>query len=273
MRVPGLLAKILLSLVILVLLSAPSRAEDWSIDGRLGAAFPWAGFAPGTMVRYRTTTDIKVRGRDDLNRTEVEETRLTLVEITETEYVIKVEKRIDGEWAARKVRTSRVYRTDAARSGVEEEGEGKETLSIEGKAYVCTKKKLADVSDLLDGPPGPGEVRRPEDRKSGVVWEHETLGVLKVEAREPTERGTATTTLVATKIDVTHEVGEATLSCREFTWSTNMIGGKTVRLESVAVPGRTVLTTGEVEQGPVKMSHRKELVGLTIKTPPKTGGR
>ncbi len=271
MRVLGVLPKILLGLVIMVLLSAPSRAEDWSIEGMAGAASPWAAFAPGTMVQYRTTSDIKVTGRDDMNRSNVKETRLTLVEITEDEYVIRVEERVDGEWAARTVRESKVRKTDSDRSMLEDDGEG--SLSLGDKTYVCTKKKVADVRDLLDGPRGPGEVRPDGESKSGVVWEHETLGVLKVESRTPAERGTATTTLLATRIDVLQRIGETALSCREFTWSTNMVGGRTVRLESLAVPGRMVLVTGEVEQGPVKMSHRKELVGLTIKAAPNSEGR
>ena len=97
------------------------------------------------------------------------------------------------------------------------------------------------------------------------MWEHETLGVLKVETSMTARGQTATRTQVVTNLDVPRLVGDRALSCRELTWSTNMLGGKTVRLVSPAVPGRTVLTTGTVEQGPITMTHRRELVGLTIR--------
>lgn len=262
------LANLGLCTVVAALLALPSFASDWSLEDSLKRTSVWSGFGVGTMIHHRVTTEIQVRGRPDMDRESVTETRMTLVEVTEAEFVVKVEERADGEWVAKEVREPRDSGAAAAQPTVEPDGE--ESVRIGEKTYPCKKRTVSDVAALLHDPLEGEDTGGGEWPKGGTVWEHETLGVLKVETSMPAQGRTATRTQIVTNLDVRRRVGETTISCRELSWSTNMLGGKTVRLVSPTVPGRTVLTTGTVEQGPVTMTHRRELVGLTTR-PASTG--
>jgi len=248
-------------LLLCVLPALPARAGDWSLD-ELRAASSWEGFGVGTMVHYRAVTKVEAEARPDLNRTIEKETKATLVEVTDEELVIRLEERDGGAWTTRNVRQPRSSGLPASPPGIEDLQP--ESLEIEGRSYACARKRLPDVSGVLDDPPEPGEKRNPDERTPGVVWVHPARGLLKVESSVRVADFTSTTTLVVTRLDVRHRVGTTDLACRELTWSTNRVGGRTVRLESPAVPGLTVLTTGEVEQGPLRINHRKELVDVKL---------
>lgn len=252
-----------------LLLVVPARAGEWSLDA-LRASSSWEGFGVGTQVHYKTVTTIRAEGRDDLNRTIEKETKATLVEVADDALVIRVEELAEGAWKKRSVRHPRTSGSSSGEAAIEDLG--RERLEIGGATYACVKQRLPDVSDLLDGPPEPGEARNPAEHMPGVVWLHPERGVLKVESTVRVADTTATSTLVVSRLDVPHRVGTTDLSCRELTWSSSRVGGKTVRLESPAVPGRTVLTTGEVEQGPVHMTHRRELVAVRVVPVTPAGG-
>lgn len=263
MRHRSVLPKLAVCLIAIACMPGLSLGEDWSLDSCAKRTSIWSGFGVGTMIHHRTSTEMRIRGRPDAGGKTSTETRMTLVEVTETEFVVKVEEREDGQWIATQEKEPRGGEQDGA--GLEVKADGEESITIEGKSYPCKRRIVSDVSAVIGDPmtrrePGP---RKGED--GGTVWEHETLGILKVETSTTADGETATTTQVVTRLNVSHHVDDTEISCREMTWTTNMVGGKTVMLESAAVPGRTVLTTGEVKQGPITMTHIKELVGFTTK--------
>lgn len=217
-------------LLLVTLGAAPLEAGDWDFEHWTKRMSAWAGHGVGSMVHRRTTTNISHPQMPAPMKTVTEEKK-TLVKITETHYVLKVENLAMGQWTTREEQVPKTARA-TSEAKVEDVGEG--SVTIEGKAYACKKKKYTGLQ--MDG----GASAEEMPVSSGVVWVHDSLGVLRIDSTTDMMGQSVTTTWQVQRLDVSHQVGDTTLACREIALSNPMMGGKMTLLECPSVPGDTV---------------------------------
>jgi len=269
----------LFALALSLFLLGPTMAfaGDWKLEGWVKRKSTWAGFGVGTVIQRRSTDEMAMPGMPGGGRKTVQETRKTLLEVTPTDYVLKVEKRVNGKWIASEEKEPKVAGKGAAEVKIEEAGE--ENLTVEGTSYSCKKRKVSDLSALLGelAKGAPGRKGRAgmgmPSKASGMIWENEKQGILKTEIHVTAMGRAMKVTLLVTRLKVSQKVGETTLRCRETTMTNSMMPGKTLMLQSAQVPERTVRTTRNVQMGPARVKHLDELVAFTRKAPAPTTGK
>ena len=214
----------------------------------------WAGHGVGSLV-HRKTKQTTPMGEV------VTEEKKTLARITDKYYELNVENKTMVGWSKSVERVPKVIRVDVAAAKPEDAGE--ETLTIEGKAYPCKKKKTKDASAFVPGGMKP-PAARPGKRGSnltgqGTVWLHEKLGLLKMQMATEAMGQKMTVTMKVTRLKVSKKVGEQTLTCREIEISNSVFPSKIVQLSSEKVPGGTVRSSMSFSQGGMTMSTVEEL--------------
>src|SRR5438105_3762080 len=181
----------------------------------------WTSFKPGSSATLKTwiktTPEVpRLMGKGEL--------RMTLVSISDEEYVVKSEKRSDsgGEWTDSEENThSRKPTADDAEEAAPAQALGEEKISIEGTAYVCKRAKT-----ISNG-------------ATEITWVHKQHGKLKSERSGPGDKKSTTIVTALAKI-VT--VAEKKVSCREEKTSSSDAGIEStiVQVTSDAVPGGLV---------------------------------
>ncbi|MDA1194863.1 MAG: hypothetical protein O2894_06730 [Planctomycetota bacterium] len=260
-----------LALLLALGTSTPASAGDHDLAKMFERDSPWKGHGIGSVVHRRTTQDMKIPQMPGGGRKTVTEEKETLVQITETEYVLKVENKDDTGWRTSERRVPKVFRADQKRAKVVDAGE--ETVTIAGKDYTCQKKTLADMSPIIEGssaaPKGRGGQAMPLG--AGAVWAHDTLGVLKMQMTMSAMGQQMTNTMVVTNLSVARKVGDRTFDCREWTMTMSM-GGTRVALEHPSVPGTTLLSTMTMSMQGFSMETREELLAYDKKPLGEAGG-
>jgi hypothetical protein len=170
----------------------------------------WEGLAPGSFVHLRITSSFTDPGVTIAPTTV--ELKHTLLETTNEGWGVKVEtKDSKGErWLVTEPRRFVRAPPDIHHSGAKLETLGTETITIEGVAYECVKRKSVV-------------------RTEAFSWTHEKHGVLKSESGGKT--------MLVTRLSVRLAVAGKELECRET--RTSSLGGTVVAtaLHSAAVPG------------------------------------
>lgn len=196
----------------------------------------WTSFKPGSSVTIKTS----IKTTPHLPEQEGEgELRMTLVSIDDQEYVVKSEKRLDGEW------TNGEETTHSRKPSEEEAAEtkaapgqpmGEEKLSIEGSTYVCKKTKTVSKG------------------ATKVAWVHKQQGELKSETTGPgDEKATSSVTALAKKVTIAGKK----VSCRE---------EKTVSSHQGIETTIVILTSSEVPSGNVRLDLHATGQGVTVDT-------
>lgn len=230
----------------LLLLAPDALAGGWSFEDYLKekSTSDWESYGVGTMTHRRMSQDVVMPGQPRTPKMVMEE-KQTLVEITKTEYVIKIETLEKGTWSTK---TKREKKDALLKAKVEDQGT--ETLTLGGTAYPCTKKKVTWTKD-------------DQIQEIAIVWTHAEKGILKMRARAEMDMTTTVRAFEATK-----KVGEVTLLGR--TLDTTMITarGMTLKgstLRSLDVPGN--LVRNELMGGGegVRIHVLMELIGFTKK--------
>ena len=229
----------------LVLFGQAAHAGGWKLDDYLkeNNTSDWAGYGVGTMTHMRKKQVMSMPQMPP--QEEASEEKKTLVKITETEYVIKVERLMKGNWVTTEEREKK---DKGLKAKVEDAGKG--TLTIGGVAYECVKKKITWMK---------GE----EVDETVVAWEHAEKGLLKMEFAGDVSAAVTTTNLAAT-----WTIGGVTVAGREM--QMEMSGGQMPGMKgavkmSMDVPGRTVGMTLAGSQGPMKFSMTEELIAFVKK--------
>ena len=253
---------LLLSVALAMGSATSSQAGDEAKKTVIEVKSAWAGHGVGSLVHRKTSPMGKM----------VTEDKRTLVKITDTDYELKVESKTMLGWSKSIVHEPKVTKVEVGTSKSEEVGE--ETLTIEGKAYPCKKRKSKDVGALIPGgmkPPGgrpgaPGGAPGGAMTGAGTVWLHEKLGMLKSEMTMSVMGREMKITTTVTRLKVATKVGDVTIDCRETTMTNSMMpDGKTVRLSNPDVPGETVRSKMSMSMGGAEMSMVEELVAWVKK--------
>lgn len=265
----------ILLFVALLLPPIAARAEEGETEKVAVDATGWGRFGVGTMIHHRSTTEMAIPGMAP--RKTVRETRKTLVRITETDYVLTVEKGSEGNWEISEEKIAKTVDPDAVAkmipfaSGLEKTREalGKESVTVDGKAYECEKVKVTMKAGALGGMPGGGMPGRgmPGGAARGgsvgsttTIWEHAEHGVLKM-----TTTGGWKMDMEVTKLDAPFKVGDVTLRCKASTIAMSQSGMTIKRLESADVPENLVRSETTVKQGPMENRTVEELIGFVKK--------
>ena len=170
----------------------------------------------------------------------------TLTAIGKTDYTIKVETTSMGRKTT-STQTEPKVRTVKLEGQVKDGGEG--AITVEGKSYTCKIKTIANM-DLLFGESMakgmPGGSGRPQ-LQQGKVWEHPTLGVLKMETSTNIMGQDVKMTWQVTRLNVSHSIGTQSFACREMTMSMSMQMGtsKVTMLSNPNFPGGNLKSTVE----------------------------
>lgn len=246
--------------------SRSATAGDYDFEKFTVRTSSWTGHGIGSMVHRRTTQDMKIPQMPGGGRKTVTEEKETLVAITETHYVIKVETKAGPMgWRTTERREPKVVRMDLKRAQVKDAGE--ESITIKGKTFVCQKKTVADMGAFIASMGGEikGRGGRSVPVGSGAIWVHPTHGVLKTSATMSMMGQKLTTTMTATQLSVTKAVGGKDYTCREWTLEFGGMGGTRVSLQTPAIPGQTVVGTMTMSQQGFSMKTTEEIVSYVKK--------
>lgn len=228
----------------LLLLAPDALAGDWSFDDYVKdkAKSQWDGCGVGSMTHRKMTQNVVMPGQGEQNM--VQETKKTVKEITETEYVIEVEKLSMGQWTTTEEREKKV---DALTPKIEEQG--KETLTIAGTEYECVKRKVVWME---------GET----EKETVVIWEHAEKGMLKMNVK-----GEGEFELTVEAFDGSWTVGDQTFKGRTFEMKMSAQGmemkGSTDM--STDVPEGNIRFELKGAQGPVQVTVLSELIAFVKK--------
>jgi len=214
----------------------------------------WAGHGVGSLV-HRKTRQTTPMGEV------VTEEKKTLARITDKYFELNVESKTMVGWSKSVERVPKVVHVDVAKAKIEDAGE--ETLTIEGKAYPCKKKKTKDASAFVPGGMKPPAARPGKSggklTGEGTIWLHEKLGMLKMQMATEAMGQKMTVTMNVKRLKVSKKVGAQTLTCREIEISNSLFPSKIVQLSSEQVPGGTVRSSMSFSQGGMTMSTVEEL--------------
>jgi hypothetical protein len=242
---------IALAAVAVLVFATPARAGEWSLDEWMNGKSAWEGHAVGSSYTEETTSKTPtIPNMPDIpgmpkGGTTVTTVKHTLQQITETEFVIKVETTIAGRTTTTEDRQPRKRH---AKATITELGEG--VVEVGGTKYACKKRKVSDWGELIAGSmpkPKPGQGAPELPRGPATVWEHPEQGVLKVVADLSMMGQPMTTTMLWTNLSVTRTVGGHEFTCREVTMSNSMMPGTMVMITSRKFPGGTVERVQEME--------------------------
>ncbi len=264
-------------LLFVALLLAPiaARAEEGETEKVAVDATGWGRFGVGTMIHHRKTTEMAMPGMAP--RKTVRETRKTLVRITDTDYVVKVEQGSEGNWKTTEEKIAKTFDPGtlagmlplASGQAMKREALGKESVTVDGTAYECEKVKVTMKAGAFGGLPGgrmPGRGMPGRGKPGGAagptttIWEHAEHGVLKM-----TSSGAWGMDMEVTKLDTPVKVGDVTLRCKASTMTMSQSGTTIKRLESADVPEDLVRSETTVKQGPMENRTVEELIGFVKK--------
>lgn len=242
-------ALILVSVVCLA--ATPADASDWSLDKWVKRESAWKGHGIGSTYTQTTTMQMpKIPNMPDVpgmpkGGKMVTTNKYTLTAIGKTAYTIKVETTSMGRKTTR-TETEPKVRTVKLGSEVKDAGEG--AVTVEGKSYTCKIKTVANMGAILGDsiPKGGPSAGRPQ-LGQGKIWEHPTLGVLKMETSMTVMGQSAKMTWLVSRLSVKHSIGTQSFTCREMTMSTTMQMGtsKVTMLSNPKFPGGTLKSTVE----------------------------
>ena len=245
-------------------LSPGVRAEEPGAAGDDAEAQGWGRYGVGTTIHHRTTTESTVPGMEPQRI--LNETKKTLIRITDTHYVLESETTMAGRTQTSEEKVPKTGGPDAlarvvpfaagtvkARKVV-----GRESVTVAGTEYDCTKVELTfpcspNARGSSCGGSGTGD-----DTFVTTIWEHPTHGLLKMMST-----GGWGMDLETAALDAEHEVDGRALRCKATTLSRE--GMVTKRLDCREVPGELVRSEVSIEQGPMKSRALTELVAFTPK--------
>lgn len=244
-----------------IAVGVPAEAGDEDLAQKFGVhKSAWTGHGIGSMV-HRKTKQTTPMGEV------LTEEKKTLAKITETHFELNVESKTMVGWTKSVERVPKVVKVNLSKAKAEDAGE--ETLTIEGKAYVCKKKKTKDASAWVPGGMKPPSARPGRQGASmtgaGTIWLHEKLGMLKMQMATQVMGQKMTITMRVIRTSVSKKVGEQTLDCREIEISNSAFPSKIKQLTSDAVPGGTVRSSMSFSQGGMTMSTVEELTAYVKK--------
>jgi hypothetical protein len=214
---------------------------------------PWDGYAAGTWVHHKNTTTMQIPGVE--MPPQVQETKQTLVQVTEEAWVVRTEVKMGESWMTGGEfpwpRKAPAVRTpDQPAPKVEELGSA--PVTIEGKEYAAKKVRTTGTY-----PGGAGTV-------TTTTWASEEHGVLRSETESPGGLSSVMETLSLSK---KVKVGDKEVVGRETKTVSRMPGGETtmVAITSDAVPGLAVRAETTASIGGQKTVTLSELVGFEAK--------
>jgi hypothetical protein len=247
-------SRVLLGVVCAFALATVASAADAPADKS-----PWEGFGVGSWVHHKATT--KMGGGGLSMPEEVEETRETVVRVTDDAHTIKREKKTATGWETtgespvpRRTAPAPTPDAESVPKG-ESEDLGTEKVTVEGKAIEC-KKVRTKVGD-----------------STTTTWTSAKHGVLKAEGESGAGGGKTTRTRTVTALAKKVTLAGKELVCRETKTFVKMElpgvpsgsasdGTTSIELESDAVPGRKVRTETTGTRGPVTRSSLQQLVAF-----------
>ena len=223
---------------------------------------PWEGFGVGSWAHHKKLSKWTGLSMPDM----AEETRQTVVKVTDDAYTIKTEKKTTAGWeSAGESPSSRRAAAisppdDGSGPKVESEDLGTEKITVEGKAFEC-KKVRTKIGESIT-----------------TTWTSQTHGVLKTDSDNDAGGGKTHDIRTVTAFAKRVKLAGKELVCRETTLFTKMDlpgmpsgtahdGTTGVLLESDAVPGRKVRVETLGSGGPVTMTSVEELVAFEAKPP------
>ena len=204
----------------------------------------WASFKPGSSVTMRSVT----RMGGDAGDQPPQESRMTLVSVSDKEYVLKSEAKIQGEWLGQDVTTPRTAAAPVAEPDktAKPEDLGEDKLTIEGQEYVCKKQK-----SLANG-------------TTTISWVYKDTEVLKTQSTGP---GEAKSTSEVTALRKKLKVAGKDLTCRETksTSKSETSETTTVWVTSEEVPGFTVRTEMTMRAPGMMMTTVTDVTAFEVK--------
>lgn len=228
--------------VLLAVWVGTAAAGGYTLDDWKKEESSWKGVGIGTVVHRRMTSEFEIPGMPG-GRKSVSEERKTLVKKDATTVTIKVERKVNGKWMPGATQTEALSgATEATMTKV-----GAETLTIQGKAYECTKYK--------------GTRTHRGKKEEAFFWVHGD-DVLKFEGVMDEGRGQKMTWTIS-KLSASHTVGSTTIAGREIT--VKGAGMKGTMLMSKDVPGSVVVQKMSMDRGAAKGTITNELIGFTKK--------
>jgi hypothetical protein len=189
----------------------------------------WDGYGVGTWVTSKTTSKMTMPGMEAMPES-VNESRQTLVKVTDAAWTIKTEMKTGEEWT--NAMEMDIPRKAEAVTGTTPKPEdlGTEKVTVEGKDYTCKKQRVTTPAGTV------------------TSWVSEEAGLLKSESTTPSGDTTSTTvTALAKKV----KVGTKEVVCREQKSVSKLMGNEstTTFLLSDAVPGHSVRTESTSSMG------------------------
>jgi hypothetical protein len=178
----------------------------------------WTAFKPGSSVTTRTV----MRMGGDAGDQPPQESRTTLVSVSDKEYVLRSEVKLAGEWQGKETTVPRAAPEsgDAAQS-LPAEAVGEEKLTIDGQEFACKKMKTVSQGTTT------------------INWTYQDKDVLKSESTGPGDRKT---TFVVTALRKKVTVAGKELLCRETksTVKTETSENSSTSVTSESLPGGLV---------------------------------
>lgn len=168
-------------------------AAAWMACAGLASAeperHPWANFKPGTWVKFRQSSKMEANG---MKMEQVDETTTTLLEVTDSEVVLKIEMERSRTQNGREVKSPKQEQeiryplmAEPTRKGETGDGKpetGEEELTIKDKKVKCTwtrstKEQMGSkmVVKTWKSDAMPGNVVRAEGKSEGPM-KGESLG-------------------------------------------------------------------------------------------------
>jgi hypothetical protein len=179
----------------------------------------WDGYGEGTWVTTKTVTKMVVPGADMPDQTQ--ESRQTLVKVTDAEWTVKTETKNGDAWEnAMEIKIPRKAPEGTAQDAPKPEDLGTENVSVDGKDYSCKKQKIVIAGSTT------------------TSWVNDDQGTLKSVSESPS----GTSEMTVTALAKSAKVGDKDVSCRETKVVTKGSGNESTMtmLTSDAVPGGTV---------------------------------
>lgn len=207
---------------------------------------PWTSFGVGTSVTSKTSTKttIEIEGMPTPPDT-VSESRLTLTAMNDSEYTLKREFKIEGEWKGDDLKFRRggqpqVSEGDKVELGVE-------TITIDGISIECKKTKTIRMRNVT------------------TSWTNERHGLVRSESNG----GGMVRKQMLTKLSKKVTVAGKEYDCREMTYTWSDGRGETVcvSLLSDKMPGELVRSDTIVKTPEAKMTSVStvEVLAVAIK--------
>jgi hypothetical protein len=233
--------RLALASVALATLSSTALAAPPAVKGM------WDGYGVGSWVSMKSSSKMEAGGM--AMPAQENESRQTLVKVTDDEWTVKMETKTGGALGnamemkiPRKAPTGTAGTTEAPKP----EDLGTENVSVEGKDYACKKQRIT-----ISG-------------TATTTWTNEENGLLRMDS----EGGTGTSSMVVTSLSKKAKAGDVEVTCRETKTTSKAPGmGETVMtsLTSDDVPMRMVRTEMSTNNPQMKMTSVTEVTGFEKK--------